>query len=204
MGPGHSFEALVKRYQTAPKPPPTRRLKSLKDWSRAFGCGDESLRKIAQPLRPFRWTGAREAWADYLAFGPDRSLEKLRALDQTVPKASPSPGCPRSSCGRAPSAGTPADYGGSGPTRSLEAPLKRYQSAIDGAPSVGGLPGARARIAAWPSCSPSTTTAGKARVKCGCRRCGSRPSKGSERYQTVAGSWPSPRLAKLCALYRGG
>ncbi|MGH2354095.1 MAG: hypothetical protein ACRDJN_21015 [Chloroflexota bacterium] len=37
LGPGRSLEGLLDRYQSAPKAPPTRRLKTLKAWSRAYG-----------------------------------------------------------------------------------------------------------------------------------------------------------------------
>jgi hypothetical protein len=36
MGDGRSLEKLLERYQTATESPPTKRLKSLKDWSRYF------------------------------------------------------------------------------------------------------------------------------------------------------------------------
>lgn len=37
MGPGRSLRKLCDRYQSAPGTPPTKRLKSLKDWSANFG-----------------------------------------------------------------------------------------------------------------------------------------------------------------------
>jgi len=36
MGPGRSLAALVNRHQTDPKAAPTKRLRTLKDWSRRF------------------------------------------------------------------------------------------------------------------------------------------------------------------------
>ena len=36
LGPGRSLARLVECYQTAPKPPPTRRLETVKDWSARF------------------------------------------------------------------------------------------------------------------------------------------------------------------------
>jgi hypothetical protein len=36
LGPSRSLAALADRYQSAPKPPPTKRLKTLKDWSARY------------------------------------------------------------------------------------------------------------------------------------------------------------------------
>jgi hypothetical protein len=37
LGPGRSLAKLLHRYQTGPEAPPTKRLKTLKDWSAAYG-----------------------------------------------------------------------------------------------------------------------------------------------------------------------
>lgn len=40
MGPGRSLAKLLERYQNATDSPPTKRLKTLKDWSRYYGWQD--------------------------------------------------------------------------------------------------------------------------------------------------------------------
>ena len=63
MGPGRSLSNLLERYRTATEPPPSRRIKTLKDWSRHFGWVERA--------------GTYDDWQVRL-----KSAEKIKAIEE--------------------------------------------------------------------------------------------------------------------------
>lgn len=79
MGAGRSLAALLDRYQTATKPPPTKREKTLKDWSRfnewqaRAGAYDKA---VAEAMEQALQAKRREVMEEGLAL----DFERVRAL----------------------------------------------------------------------------------------------------------------------------
>jgi len=84
LGPGRSLAKLLDRYQNATEAPPTKRIKSLADWSRTFGWQARAVAYDAAAERQkTEATEARrrEAMETGLALDYERVLE-LKALAQ--------------------------------------------------------------------------------------------------------------------------
>lgn len=81
LGPGRSLETLLDRYQSATDSPPTRRLKTLKDWSRTFGW-QARLKTIADQVA--REAAEREAEyrREIMEAGYGKREERVKALKE--------------------------------------------------------------------------------------------------------------------------
>lgn len=78
MGKGRSLEKLLKSYQNATNEPPTRRIKSLKDWSRFFAWQERiaAQTRLDDAARRAKWEERQEEIreADYQQAGQLRKL----------------------------------------------------------------------------------------------------------------------------------